>query len=335
MGVPDPSADAQREADLAALPELLAIIRDGEGGGGVRERLARIGAPAVPGLIGIMRETDISVNSVLVSIGQPAVPALIQVLEWNDGKAAAKAAWTLWKIGPSARPAIIPLINAIQSDNYDLRSSATEALAVIGEPALPELIKVYDKSTPNGRRAVVQAIGKMNTVSDEALGLLERALLTDDYLFVRFDAAAMLGEKGAKARRSLPALYKSLSHQHPRVREISTQALGKIGPVEETVVPSIVKALKDGDTDVRWRAAQALSGLRSVGPEHAPALITAFKAEISPVVRAELAVSLGRMGEAAKSVVPVFVAAALVARDEKERKAIADALALLNERMHE
>ena len=191
--------------------------------------LGTIGAPAVPALIEIWRETSEKADLpgsetesfrhatyALSAIGEPAVPALIEALRSDSESIRASAAYALGDIGSAAQEAAPPLTQGLQDESAWVRRHAAEALGLIGQPA-------------------------QNTV----LVLIE--LLRDEHYWIRDNAARALARLGSAAEAAIPALMDTLNDENRYVRFHVMFALKQIGTPEATNV------LFDHLLTSRWR----------------------------------------------------------------------------------
>ncbi|HVX10313.1 MAG TPA: HEAT repeat domain-containing protein [Pirellulales bacterium] len=94
---------------------------------------------------------------------------------------------------------------------WGVRETAADALARIGDPALPALI----------------------------------ATLQDPDHSIRAQAARALARMGPKAAPAVPELIVALDDSNEEVRQGAARALGQIGADAEEAVPALIKALKD------------------------------------------------------------------------------------------
>ena len=182
----------------------------------------------------------------------------------------------------------------------DVGYEGVRALAKIGPPAVPALIKALK----NGKKKI------------------------------RAHAAEALGKIGPKARAAVPALVQELRNQgdgkdtiainigenaffrYPGPRSRAATALGQIGPEAKAAVPALAQVLKDDDSSIRTAAARALG---NIGTAAVPALLKALQNDDARVRAASVtglgqispnAVSaLGEIGADAKAAVPALVAA--------------------------
>jgi HEAT repeat protein len=210
------------------------------------EQLGGGAAPAVPALIAGLSDRDAEVRreiaEVLYRIGAPAhlaVPALLANLNDPDKGVRAAAAWALSVAKPDPKLAMPALIANLRAGPERRCLVAVNALAALGEPAVPPLIELLN-------------------VKDEPL---------------RARAASALGEIGPPARGAIPALIELLRLPDRETRENVATALAGIGP--EAVEP-LTQALRDRDPKVRGGAAFALEKLGAQAKPAIPALVAAL-----------------------------------------------------------
>lgn len=111
--------------------------------------LGRYAEPAVPDLVEALIDSDFAQPTVLrslASIGRPAVRPLIAALNHKDVRVRSGAAQALERIGPDAAEATAALLSALKDPRPDVRAAAAAALASIGSdnakitPALVPLL---------------------------------------------------------------------------------------------------------------------------------------------------------------------------------------------------
>lgn len=93
------------------------------------------------------------------------------------------------------------------------------------------------------------------------------AMLKDDNVRVRVDAAKKLARLGPAARKAIPALIESLNDQDFNVRWRAATALGEMGPTARASVPALAEA-STNDENLYARSA-AVSALRKIDPDAA------------------------------------------------------------------
>ena len=217
-----------------------------------------------------------------------------------------------------APKAVVPLINALSSNDADARETAAHALGLLGDKqAVGPLIETLSDINTNVRRKTAEVLGRLGDT------------------------------------RAVDPLIKALSHSHSGVREAAAKALGQLGD-KRTVDPLIAALSKrDDDSAVLWSAAKALGRLgdkRAVDPligtlsddncwvreAAVKALVQLGDVTVAPLIEAlshrhvsAAATALGRLGNVA--VKPLIKA--LSADDYYDvRKASAEALGQLGDK---
>jgi HEAT repeat protein len=123
--------------------------------------------------------------------------------------------------------AVLPLLHRCADLKKKWRRAVAEALAEIGEPAVPPLAaEGLTDSSKRVRRCAARALGLIGSAADEALeGLV--AALDDPSQSVRLLATDALGEIGDP--RAAAPLVALLDDKDDEVREAAVDALGEIG----------------------------------------------------------------------------------------------------------
>ena len=168
----------------------------------------------------------------LRKIGDPVIPALIQALSSNNVQLRAHAAKALPVIGIGAHEAIPVLIQALGDPHAEVRQQAAFSLGLIG--AL----------------TTVQPSGAIYPSAEETVIALI-ATLQDEDLNVRSNAASALGMLGEVAESAVPALIRVLNAPEARFRADAVAALGLIGTPVKLVISTLTQALDDQNQDVR------------------------------------------------------------------------------------
>src|SRR5262249_10465665 len=125
--------------------------------------------------------------------GAPAaivLPPLITALRHPDESIRACAAHHLGELGPEAEPALPALAEALDAaEGKDL--GLYRALARIGDPAVPVLVKAGRAATPRARLAAVIALGEAAPRAPAAVPALCEALKDSDEMVRRSAARAL------------------------------------------------------------------------------------------------------------------------------------------------
>ena len=198
-------------------------------------RLGKIGPEgrdAIPTLIHLLDDEQNSRGAMFAfgRIGGEAAPALLQAVEDASGTVLLLIIGILGEIGTDAATAIPELIDMLDSDDFDIRYAAFEALSEIDVPseqAVADLIK----------------------------------LLRHDARLTRVMAARTLGKLG-QAEEVIPALTKASTDDSPDVRCEALRAIVRLDATGFHAAPALVKAL--GDHGVSGNGGVRLVGLRQM-----------------------------------------------------------------------
>ena len=298
-----------------AVPALIAALLNETTRDEAAEVLVRIGKPAVPALIAVLKGRDVGSRfcaaAALVRIGQPALAMLITALGESGSVASVVInlgeAETLIDIG---RPAVPALIAALKDGDPMVRWQAAKALGEIGDSsATPALIAVLNDPQWKVREQTAKALGK---IGDKSAVPAMIAALNNDRSSMKERLAAFLGKvihldvrnkldahgfygedsefhKPFGAFRGLDGPSPSVSISY--VREAAAIGLGEIG--DASAVPALIAALEDDNPNVIKAATRALV---KVGTPALPGLIAALKHRRLRVRRLAAA-ALGEIGD--------------------------------------
>ena len=158
----------------------------------------------------------------------PAAPALGKILDGDCFRAAEKAAWALGKIGPAAKDALPALMKAAESDKLLVRSEAAPAavkVAALGEAEAEVFLEslLIDETALDG--SVVDALA---TIGEPALPVLRKGLKSKS-LKIRKYSAFSLGRMGEPAAEALPDLIDMLAEdKDAAARQAAAWAMGML-----------------------------------------------------------------------------------------------------------
>ncbi|MBD1939545.1 HEAT repeat domain-containing protein [Microcoleus sp. FACHB-68] len=242
--------------------------------------------------------------------GVTQVAPLIEKLKTADEFNRDETIEALAKLGA---PAVPQLIKAWESDNLLVRQGAGDALEKIGEPAVPALIKALESKNKRVRWLAAAALG--DTDNSEGVPVLVKALKDPDTRMRRIAAQSLVGMSfdssksaalSAAFKAAVPDLVNALNDKDADVRSHAAWSLVWMGIEAKAAVPDLVNALNDKDAYVRSSAASALDSIGTEAKAAVPGLINALKDE-NARVRANAASALGSIGTEAKAVVPDLV----------------------------
>ena len=122
--------------------------------------------------------------------------------------------------------------------------------------------KVMEEATPEALNDILDALASLG---EKAVPRLIKALEIPE---VRPRAAAIIARIGPPAKEAVPALIAALGDKSPETRNEVLFALAAVGPDAKEAVPAITQAMKDPDMKVCYVACYALG---KIGPAAASA----------------------------------------------------------------
>src|SRR5215204_2942995 len=242
----DPKVRATAEAALVkragrSLPLLKRLLSRGDEDLDLRtfEIIRRIGPPAIPLLVELLRHAQVSFRrnaaDCLIDLApdtETIQPALRRALTDEDVMVAADAARALGALGAKASPSVRALVTTLSHEDPYVRVYAAEALASVGPSAgvaAKDLAEALGDPIPGVRWAAGEALASIGPAAQAAVPQLIEAL-QDEFLYVRICAAGALGSLGPKAQMAREALR--LAANDPALRSEAEWALNRIAGVE-------------------------------------------------------------------------------------------------------
>ena len=228
------------------------------------EIIQRIGPPAIPLLVDLLRHESASIRrdaiSELIDLPphtEPIQAALRRALRDEDSTVAGDAARALGALGKRAAPSTDALVRTLSHEDPYVRIYAAEALAAIGPGAVgatSALARALSDDVPGVRWAACEALAGIGPAAQAAVPQLIDAL-NDEFLYVRIFAAGALGSIGPKAQPALEALRAAATD--PALRDEAEWALRRIagaGPADAGASrvapsPSVAPSLETNVTD--------------------------------------------------------------------------------------
>ena len=215
------------------------------------ESIRRIGLPAIPLLVELLRHEDVSFRrfaaDALIDLApdtESIQPALRRALKDEDSMVAGDAARALGALGKRASPSVAALVKTLSHEDAYVRIYAAEALASIGANAAratSALAEALGDPVPGVRWAACEALASIGPAARSAVPQLIEAL-GDEFLYVRIFAAGALGSIAPKAQPVREALTAAASDL--ALRDEAEWALNRIagatpgGPVASHLVPA-------------------------------------------------------------------------------------------------
>ncbi len=268
----------------AAIPDLIANLKDKELSFAAGEALRKIGPAALPAVVEALKDKESlqGARSALLEyvredweIGADAktvVPVLLQLMKDKDGKYRHVAAQLLERLGPEAKE-VVPSLIAALSDRR-LRLSAAHALGGIGpeaKAAVPALTGVLKDDEGMMRIRAAQAILRMTTTHAEARATLDAAV-KEPTLKVEAESALKNSSPPLTDAEILKLLnaHKEKAYDKKRI----VLYLLKRGVRDRQMVPALIHLLVRERLDDKN---PAIPGLMAIGAPAVPALLNALK----------------------------------------------------------
>ena len=142
--------------------------------------------PNVAALINDLQNPDPAVsgkaNLELIRIGEPAIPPLIAMLKSEDARLRTLAATALWGMGEKGRTAAPVLAELLADQEISIRLAAAMALENMGPnaaPAVPALIRALRDRDGKVRQWAAKALGSIGPAAEKAVPALARAAKTE------------------------------------------------------------------------------------------------------------------------------------------------------------
>jgi len=250
-----------------------------------------------------------------------ALDELLRATQDADGRVREAAAAAIGGMGALALRELALLLR--HEDKY-VRRQAVWALGRLGggaQAALGALCAALKDSDPRTASGAAQALGNMGEAAAEAVPALTEAMCGTNIVLCRL-AAKALSQIGPPA---LSTLIGHLYHHDPFVRGEAALALGWMGPLAQAAVPHLARILREADSATR-PLAEAREPMPA-DPQRTPLSAGDVDAEAAtpPQLSAEpaeeslspdqsclvhAALSLGRLGQAARTALPILQALA-------------------------
>ena len=321
----DSNPEIRREATLAlaainatdAAPAIAPLLKDDGAHVAATYALAMLGNMP-PDAEAVVRENVKSDDPVLSAVSMWALARLhpndsklkkavlehlVALLKSPDEYARLAAARGLASLPPSPEIAQPIFEKAMADADETTTHYMLDALATIGPPAVPSLIKAL--AHPTLRGPVASILGRMGPEAAPATDALAK-LLTDSNPSVRVEAAHALAAIGPDAKAAVPALIKALADPEPAPRYAAVLALGRIGPAARAADLPLLDIIKKSDDTLSLLSAWALLNIHGASAKTAsilmPELIVGLSLTV-PQARQNAAETLGQLGPFAKGAV--------------------------------
>ncbi|NQU21814.1 MAG: HEAT repeat domain-containing protein [Candidatus Nealsonbacteria bacterium] len=221
--------------------------------------------------------------------------------------------WALAKINPDdeefAKAAVPRLIEALKAPDQMVRETAAQALIDLDpdpEITRPLFDKLMEEASPEAVNTILDALASLG---ENAVPRLIKAL---EHADARARAAAIIARIGPAAKEAVPALIEALKDENAQTRCEVLFAIAAIGPDAKEAVAAAIDSLGDPEEDVCYAACLALG---KIGPDAIEAKSAlkknlAAKDEFLPMTSAWALVQIDpKCEECCKETVPILIKA--------------------------
>jgi hypothetical protein len=202
------------------------------------------------------------------------LPLHIQLCRQHEVLAAETMTW-FRIMGSEAHPAIPRLAGLlVNSKEIGVQLGAMEALGAIGDPAIPQLLALYQTNTTSISdfvRYSLLAVEEAGPHTRQAVPLVQ-AWLRDEKDPVGGQAAAALGRWRIEPETSVPALIQCLERRDDNVVLAAVQSLRSFGRSAKPAVPALVWLLDYHSAAIQMSVTNAL---RLIAPEELEKIVAA------------------------------------------------------------
>ena len=282
--------------------------------------------PALPVLIQMMNDPDNLVRSLadeaLKKIGPPTlnqVDQIVACLKARHPRVRAHAVIALSKLGPDAGNVLSYLDPLLRDPDPDVRRNVFLSWKEIGlnaESLTPNLFTSWDDAPADLRESLRNALADVSPENEGAVPVLLQALQVRDVMVRRLAVSSVtrFGQAGkaALARSAYPVLLKLLAEDgSTSVRREAAAAVVAVNPAGREAVPLLARALR-GDAELRLEAALSLEKMGSAAEAAVSELIGVLTSRGIPAdsdseFRQQVVATLGSIGPAAKTAVPILI----------------------------
>ena len=297
---------------------------------------------------GIKNLEEVVENLSQLGLEAPVAVSILQTkLENDDPNVRFQVASALYKIDPSTKRTVVPvLLESFKVNDIGLRTQIAYKLYEI-QPSLldDDIISQVILALQSSEKDVTGiAVDLLVRIGGDAVtfivSLLQEIGFTADTQ-VTISSIQILSCIGQEAGSAVPILIELVQHSDWLVRAEAIEAIGEIGDATIDVVSVLVDLLQDPNGSVRGNATLAL------GQVHAVSAISSLRhllTDESPYVRKNAVQALGGFKEEIDSIIPDFIGkledqdnevryqAAAILGDIDAQSSIRDLIKLLKDR---
>src|SRR5262245_48164056 len=242
----------------------------------------------------LMSEDPVVRSNAAIRLGQNkpkgAAAMLIPALNDPEETVRVNVVRSLGDIGdPASIDALAPLVTDPRSS---VRMAACQALGALGGArVVPTLEKALYDTDESVRIVAARALGCV--AGDGSLGVRLRVALQDESERIRGHVVKVVGER--HRRDAVPRIEGALRAESDAVRANAATALGEIG--DRSSLPALYRSLDDPFYKVRCLAGHAIARIAPGDGEARAAVAKRLGSEDNPMARVDLAWALGTLGD--------------------------------------
>ena len=147
------------------------------------------------------------------------------------------------------------------AENEIVRLRAARSLGYFGASALSQLAVALENDSPAVRYVAASLLGDLGAEAKATLPALKKGLEREE-LAVRISFAYAVASVEGESEEALQVLSGALEHRDRGTANSAAEFLGRIGPAAESAVPALETAAKHRDYHVKNASVEALRRIR-------------------------------------------------------------------------
>lgn len=209
-----------------------------------------------------LRRPKSAAVTALGNMGDKAnAPKIAEALNDANWEVRMTAAEALASLGEDAKSEASAVTSLLQDDAFPVRGMACLALGAMKDvDALTSLVDAFEDNSHTVRAYAVAAVGELGESAEEQIHEVFK-LLNDNIGHVRAQAALALSKMGDVGANYAGVLATMLGDEDPEVRVAVLQALAGMGPQGASLADEVYECIDDSNPAVKQAAVQALEGM--------------------------------------------------------------------------
>lgn len=217
----------------------------------------------IPELVEALRDRDFCVSEkaaiALGRVGEPAVPSLLEVLKSNNGSARRVAAQALGHMSPEVQAKVgAALLPSLMNKDPFVRGEEAMRITHMGKIGIPVFLAALKETDVDLRQRAVDGLDEIGIVRPDVTDALI-VLFKDTQPTLRWKGAVVLGRMGQRDVSVYNKVAPNLASKDNDILVGAMRALGDMGGIAEPSLPQIVFIMEESpDPALRNEAAEAL-----------------------------------------------------------------------------